>query len=241
MMKPAPNQAAPRYPAVLLLCLTLGACSTGTHPADPFEPFNRNMYAFNDAADRAVLKPVAQAYDKAVPEPGKVLVNNFFANLDDVKTTFNDLLQLKFRQAASDGSRVLFNSTFGIFGLLDVTPRLKKHNEDFGQTLRHWGVPSGPYLMLPLMGPSTVTDASGLYGDSFVSVTGNTDHVPTRNSLYLVDGISTRARLLETEKLLEGVLDRYSFLRDAYLMRRTSLTYDGNPPRPNYDEFDGPE
>ncbi|MFA7300594.1 MAG: VacJ family lipoprotein [Sideroxydans sp.] len=223
---------------ILMLCLTLGACSTAKHPADPFESFNRKVYIFNDTADRAVLKPVAQAYSKAVPTLGKTLINNFFSNLDDVQVTFNDLLQFKFAQAASDGSRVLFNSTFGIFGLLEVTTRLEKHNEDFGQTLRYWGVPAGPYLMLPLLGPSTVTDASGRYADSFVSVTSNTGHVPTRNSLYLVSGINTRARLLDSEKVLDDVLDRYSFLRDAYLMRRVSLAYDGNPPRPNYDEFD---
>jgi len=241
MMKSDHSRHATARLPVLMLCLTLGACSTAMHQTDPFESFNRKVYVFNDTVDRAVLKPVAEGYSKAMPEAGKTLVNNFFSNLDDVLVSFNDLLQFKFRQAASDGSRVLFNTTFGVFGLLEVTTRLEKHNEDFGQTLRYWGVPSGPYLMLPILGPSTVTDTTGLYADSLVSVISNTGHVPTRNTLYLADGLNTRARLLDTEKVLDNALDRYSFLRDAYLMRRVSLTYDGNPPRPNYDEFDDEE
>lgn len=237
MKSDPPRLVTPRLP-VLMLCLAFGACSTATHQADPFESFNRKIYVFNDTVDRAVLKPVAQGYDKVMPGVGKTLVNNFFSNLDDIKVTCNDLLQLKFRQAASDGSRVLFNSTFGLFGLLDVTTRLPKHNEDFGQTMRYWGAPAGPYLMLPLLGPSTVTDSAGLYGDSLTPGIGDIGHVPTRNSLYLGKAINTRARLLDSEKVLEDTLDRYRFLREAYLMRRTSLAYDGNPPRPNYDEFD---
>ncbi|GAB4117186.1 MAG: VacJ family lipoprotein [Sideroxydans sp.] len=232
--------AATRLP-ILMLCLTLCACSTALHQADPFESFNRTVYGFNDTVDRAVLKPVAQGYDKVMPHAGKLMVNNFFSNLDDVKVTCNDLLQLKFRQAASDGSRVLFNTVFGLFGLLEVTTRLDKHDEDFGQTLRYWGVPSGPYLMLPLLGPSTLTDSAGLYGDTMTLGIGDIGHVPTRNSLYLAKVINTRARLLDSEKVLDSALDRYSFLRDAYLMRRVSQAYDGNPPRPNYDEFDGGE
>lgn len=238
MMKPDSSRPITARLPILMLCLLLGACSTTANPSDPFESVNRKVYIFNDSVDQAVLKPVAKGYDKVMPGVGKTLVNNFFSNLDDVLVTFNDLLQFKFRQAASDGSRVLFNTTFGVFGLLEVTTRLEKHNEDFGQTLRYWGVPSGPYLMLPLLGPSTLTDATGRYADSFVSVMSNTGHVPTRNTLYLANGISARARLLDAEKVLDDALDRYSFLRDAYLMQRTSLAYDGNPPRPNYDEFD---
>lgn len=226
---------------ILLLCLMLGACSAPMHQVDPFESFNRKMYSFNDGVDRAVMKPVAQGYARVMPRAGQKLVNNFFSNLEDVKITCNDLLQLKFRQAASDGSRVLFNTTFGLFGLLEVTTRLEKHDEDFGQTLRYWGAPSGPYVVLPLLGPSTVTDSAGLYGDTLSPGIGDIGHVPTRNSLYLAKGINTRVRLLDSEKVLENALDRYSFLRDAYLMRRISQTYDGNPPRPNYDEFDETE
>ena len=222
---------------ILLLCLMLGACSSA-HKADPFEPFNRKMFYVNDVVDRAVIKPVAKGYNAVIPSPGRKMVNNFFSNLDDVLVTFNDLLQFKFRQAISDGSRVVFNTTFGLLGFFEITTRLDKHNEDLGQTLRYWGVPSGPYLILPILGPSTVTDTAGLYGESFVSVYSQINDVSTRNQLYIANGINTRANLLESEKVLDNALDRYSFLRDAYLMRRVSQTYDGNPPRPNYDEFD---
>ena len=172
-----------------------------------------------------------------MPSPAKTMVNNFFSNLDDVVVTANDLLQLKFRQAASDGARVLFNSTFGILGLFNVTNRLEKHNEDFGQTLGYWGVPSGPYLMLPFLGPSSIRDGTGRYIDSFASVISNTRDVPARNSAWAAEGVNTRAGLLEQEKVLdEAIIDRYSFLRDAYLMRRQSLVYDGDPPRQKYDD-----
>jgi phospholipid-binding lipoprotein MlaA len=143
---------------IAVLALILSGCATGTNPADPYESFNRSMYKFNDSLDKAVGKPLAKGYAYVMPTIGKVMVSNFFSNLDDVVVTANDLLQLKFRQAASDGTRVIFNSTLGIFGLFNVTSRLEKHNEDFGQTLGYWGVGPGPYLMLPLLGPSTVRD-----------------------------------------------------------------------------------
>lgn len=226
----------------LLLGLVLAACSTAKHPSDPIEPFNRAVFAFNETVDRSVVKPVARGYDKVVPSPLKRMVSNFFSNLDDVLVTFNDLLQFKFRQAASDGSRVIFNSTFGLLGLFEVTTRLEKHHEDFGQTLRYWGVPSGPYIVLPIFGPSTITDTAGLVVDTYAGVIRqNIDDVSTRNTLYIVNGISTRANMLDSEKVLDNALDRYSFLRDAYLMRRINLTHDGNPPRPNYEEFDEEE
>ena len=184
-----------------------------------------------------MIKPVAERYSAAVPVPAKTMVNNFFSNLDDVVVTANDLLQLKFKQAASDGCRVIFNTTFGVFGLINITDRLEKHNEDFGQTLGYWGVPSGPYLMLPILGPSSIRDGTGLYADSYVSVIANTKHVPTRNTAWAAEGVNTRAGLLEQEKVLdEAVIDRYSFIRDAYLMRRQSLVYDGSPPRQKYEE-----
>ncbi len=232
---------------LLLVSLMLTGCSSitlsrYTQQKDPLERLNRKVYAFNDAVDRAVIKPVAKGYSTAMPGPAKIMVNNFFSNLDDVVVTANDVLQFKFRQAASDGSRVLFNTTFGIFGLINITDRLEKHNEDFGQTLGYWGVPSGPYLMLPILGPSSIRDATGRYADGFFSVINNTNHMPTRNSGWAAEGINTRAGLLEQEKVLdEAVIDRYSFIRDAYLMRRQSLVYDGNPPRPKYEEEDEEE
>lgn len=231
----------------LLLCASFGltGCSTlhlssYTQQKDPFEPLNRKLYALNDMADRAVVKPLAQGYAEAAPQPVKTVVNNFFSNLDDVTVTVNDLLQLKFRQAASDGSRVLFNTTFGLGGLLNVTERLEKHHEDFGQTLGYWGVPSGPYLFLPGWGPSSVRDGVGLYADSFPSAIGNVPHVPTRNTLWAMRSFNARVNLLEQEQVLDdATVDRYSFIRDAYLMHRQSQVYDGNPPRIRYeDEFE---
>jgi phospholipid-binding lipoprotein MlaA len=228
--------------SLLLTSLFLTGCSSINISAyaqqkDPFESFNRGVYAFNDTLDRAVVKPVAKGYVAVMPSPAKTMVNNFFSNLDDVVVTANDLLQFKFRQAISDGCRVIFNTTFGVFGLINITDRLEKHNEDFGQTLGYWGVPSGPYLVLPILGPSSIRDGTGRYMDGFVSVINNTSHMPTRNSAWAAEGINTRANLLDQEQVLdEAVIDRYSFIRDAYLQRRQSLVYDGNPPRPKYDE-----
>lgn len=223
--------------ALATATLTGCAATHAKNPADPLESFNRGVYQFNDAVDKAIAKPVAQGYNAVMPVPGKIMVSNFFSNLDDVVITLNDLLQFKFAQAASDGSRFLFNSTFGIFGLLDVTSRLEKHNEDFGQTLGYWGVGSGPYLMLPLLGPSSVRDGVGLYADSRPSMLRRVNHSRTRNQLYLTTSINRRAQLLDQEKVLdEAALDRYEFIRDAYLLRRQSLVYDGNPPREKYEE-----
>ena len=223
----------------VIAALTLSGCATGTNPADPYESFNRGVYKFNDGLDRAVLKPVAQTYDKAMPSLGKRMVNNFFSNLDDIVVTANDVLQLKFKQACSDGTRVIFNSTVGVLGLFEITTRLEKHNEDFGQTLGYWGIGPGPYLMLPIFGPSTLRDGAGRLVDTVPSQSGKITPVRTRNSLYVVNGIKTRAQLLEAEKVMdETTLDKYQFLRDAYLQHRLSLVYDGDPPRPKYDDYE---
>jgi len=234
--------------SLLLSCLWLTGCSSlpgisnYSQQKDPFESFNRGMYTFNDTVDRAVVKPVAQGYEKVMPSPARTMIDNFFSNLDDVVVTVNDLLQFKFKQAAQDGSRVIFNSTFGIFGLINVAHRIPKHNEDFGQTLGYWGVPSGPYLVLPVLGPSSFRDGVGLYGDSFSSVISNTDHVPSRNSAWAVKGLNTRTNLLEAERVMdEATIDRYTFIRDAYLMRRQNLVYDGSPPRVKFDDEDEEE
>ncbi len=230
--------------SMLLASLLLAGCSSinlsaYTQEKDPFESFNRGVDKFNDKLDRAVIKPVAQGYNKVVPSPVKTMVSNFFSNLDDVVVTANDILQLKFRQAASDAARVAFNTTFGIFGLINITDRLEKHNEDFGQTLGYWGVPSGPYLVLPILGPSTIRDGTGLYTDSYFSVISNTKNVPTRNSAWALEGLDMRVGLLEQEKVLDdAIIDRYSFIRDAYLQHRQSLVYDGNPPRQKFDDDD---
>jgi len=230
--------------ALLLSCVLFSACSPThlsryTQEKDPFETYNRAMFNFNDAIDRAVVKPLAESYVKVTPKPGQKAVDNFFSNLDDVTVTFNDLLQLKLKQAASDGSRVIFNSTFGVFGLIEITSRLEKHNEDFGQTLGYWGMPSGPYLVLPLLGPSSIRDGAGRYADSYVGVISNTQHVPTRNAAYVGEAFNARVHLLDNEKLLDSTsIDRYSSIREAYLMNRRSRIYDGEPPRQRYEDFD---
>lgn len=229
---------------LILIAITLAGCASNraTNPADPLERFNRGVYKFNDTVDKTIVKPVAQGYNTVMPVPGKILVSNFFSNLDDFIVTINDLLQFKFAQAASDGSRFLFNTTFGVFGLFDVASRLEKHDEDFGQTLGYWGVGSGPYIVLPILGPSTLRDSVGLYADSRPSIIRNTEPVRARNQMYVAEAINRRAQLLDQEKILnEAAIDRYEFIRDTYLLRRKSLVYDGNPPRERYDDFDDEE
>jgi phospholipid-binding lipoprotein MlaA len=227
--------------ALLFAVLLLTGCASvpNKNPKDPFESYNRSMYKFNDVLDRNLLKPVAKGYDYVTPNAVKTMLNNFFSNLDDVAATLNDLLQFKFKQAASDGSRVLFNSTFGLFGLFNVTDRLDKHNEDFGQTLGYWGVSSGPYVVLPFFGPSSIRDGVGLYADGKTSVVLNLNDDPVKYGLYATDVVRTRAGVLEAEKTLDDASDRYAFIRDFYMARRQSLVYDGNPPREKYiDEED---
>ena len=227
---------------LILAAASLTGCASthATNPADPFEPFNRSMYTFNDTVDKVIAKPVAQGYNKVMPEAAKYMVSNFFSNLDDVVVTANDLLQFKFVQAFSDGMRFLVNTTVGVGGLIDVASmRLDKHDEDFGQTLGYWGMQTGPYLMLPLLGPSSFRDGIGSIGDSQVSVISRTRHVRTRNQMFLTRAISGRAQLLNQEKVLEGALiDRYAFIRDAYLQQRQSLVFDGNPPHDSYEDED---
>ena len=229
---------------VLPLILLLGGCATTSgyvNPKDPFEKVNRKVYAFNDTVDKAVLKPVARGYVYVMPRAGRIMANNFFSNLGDVVVTANDLLQLKLKQAISDGGRFLINSTIGILGLADPATSfgLPKHNEDFGQTLGYWGVQPGPYLVLPFLGPSDVRDASGLYMDSLVSPSLNINPARTRNEIFMFNFVRVRANLLADESLInEAALDPYSFMRDAYLSHRKTLVYDGHPPMPRYDDYE---
>lgn len=219
--------------ALLLTLFALTGCAThAKNPADPFEGFNRGVYAFNDGVDKLIVKPAALGYDKVMPDTGKTLVGNFFSNLDDVLVTANDLLQFKFKQGFSDGMRVLVNSTVGIGGLVDVASmNLEKHNEDLGQTLGYWGMQRGPFLMLPILGPSSLRDGIGSLGDGQISILPRIYPVYQRNELYLTKGINLRAQLLKTENVMDGaIIDRYAFIRDAYLQRRENLVYDGNPP-----------
>ncbi len=227
--------------ALLISPMLLIGCAGAHNPNDPLEPLNRGIYRFNDTVDKAVIKPVAQGYSAVMPAVGKTMVSNFFSNLDDVVVTANDLLQFKLVQGFSDGMRVFVNTTIGVFGLIDVasTGELKKHNEDFGQTLGKWGVGNGPYLVLPILGPSTLRDSAGLYVDGYSSPVYQIKHMRTRNQAYLARGLNLRAELLDQEKVLrEAMLDPYEFMRDSYLLYRKNLVYDGNPPRTRYDDME---
>lgn len=227
--------------ALLISPMLLIGCAGAHNPNDPLEPLNRGIYRFNDTVDKAVIKPVAQGYSAVMPAVGKTMVSNFFSNLDDVVVTANDLLQFKLVQGFSDGMRVFVNTTIGVFGLIDVasTGELKKHNEDFGQTLGKWGVGNGPYLVLPILGPSTLRDSAGLYVDGYSSPVYQIKHMRTRNQAYLARGTNLRAELLDQEKVLrEAMLDPYEFTRDSYLLYRKNLVYDGNPPRTRYDDME---
>ncbi len=232
-----------------LACLLLASgCATVPgkgDPRDPLEGYNRAVYKFNDTLDRAVLKPVARGYDFALPAPVKTGIRNFFGNLGEVVVIVNDFLQGKGTQGLSDTGRFLVNSTAGIVGLIDVaTPiGLEKHNEDFGQTLGKWGVGSGPFFMIPFLGPSTLRDAPARLVDSQLQYTTQLHDVGWRNSLYGLEVIDARASLLAAGNVLgEAALDPYTFLRDAYLQRRRMLVYDGNPPKsPDDLEEEEPE
>lgn len=226
---------------ILLLCLVTllsVGCATippdaGKNPSDPWEVYNRHVADFNDRADEYVIRPVAEGYAKVVPEPVRDCVGNIFRNLGDVGNAINNLLQGKAYEATSDICRVAINSTVGLLGCFDVASKvgLTRSNEDFGQTLGHWGIGNGPYFVLPLLGPSTVRDTFGrvadVYTDPVSYINGDAYEVAAQ-SLRVVD---VRANLLQASRLLDGAaLDRYQFVRDGYLQRRRNLIYDGNPP-----------
>jgi len=217
--------------ALLLGAALLGGCASGpnAHPRDPLEPFNRGVSEFNEAVDGVVLKPVATAYRDVVPDLVRTGVSNFFGNLRDVWSALNATLQLKPRAAAENALRVGVNTAFGFGGLLDIASEMgiERTTLDFGQTLGRWGVPSGPYLVLPIFGPSTFRDAAGFGVESKGDLVSKVDHIPTRNSLYALRAVETRANLLRATTMLEGAaLDKYSFTRDIYLQRRQSLIDD---------------
>ncbi|TQV78705.1 VacJ family lipoprotein [Exilibacterium tricleocarpae] len=198
------------------------------NPVDPWEGFNRSMFAFNDGVDTYFLKPVAKGYRAITPDPVENSVSNVFGNLLEIRNVINDVLQWKWGKAGNDSGRFLINSTIGIAGLFDVAAKMgleRNDGEDFGQTLATWGVGSGPYLVLPLFGPSNVRDGLSFPIDAFSDPIRYIDHVPTRNSINGVQLISTRAGLLQAESLISG--DKYVFFRDAFLQRREYLILDG--------------
>jgi len=226
--------------AVLAAALTVGGCATN-NPKDPFEPYNRVMFNFNDTIDRAALKPAAEAYTH-LPSFVQTGIGNFFGNLADVWTAVNNLLQGKFENGVTDVMRVAINTTFGLGGLIDISTDagLPKHKEDFGQTLGYWGVTSGPYFVLPIFGPSTIRDALATPVDLAGDPWGYVYPVSLRNTGYAVRTVDLRASVLGASNLLEeAALDRYTFVRDAYLQRRESIIRDGESPRTSYEDEEG--
>ena len=227
--------AAPLFLAAMVLsgCATVPADS-GTDARDPIESFNRQVFEFNDVVDRAVLKPVAQAYEYLLPEPVRDCIGNIFSNFREPSNAVNNLLQGKPIDAVSDTCRFVVNSTVGLLGCFDVARQmgLEKHNEDFGQTLGRWGIGSGAYLVVPILGPSTVRDAIGIYGaEPYLDINFYIDNVRVRNAILGTRVVNQRAELLKTDDLISGAaLDKYRFIRDGYLQRRRSLVYDGSPP-----------
>lgn len=215
--------------------LLLGGCASNGDPRDPLEPLNRSIHAFNETVDRVAMKPLAEAYRAVAPQFVETGVRNVFSNLGDVGVLANDLLQFKGADAVSDFMRLAFNSTFGLFGLLDVASEmgLRKHEEDFGQTLGKWGVTDSPYLVLPFFGPSTFRDTVGLAVDNnYLDPLRRIDDVGIRNRSAFARIVSRRADLLEAKAAVDAAaLDGYEFTRDIYLERRRALVYDGRPPR----------
>ena len=222
---------------LLITVLFSSGCATvegPPNPDDPFESFNRSMFAFNEGVDKYAFKPVAQGYDFIMPSFASKGVTNFFSNVDDIVVFFNQLLQFKFSAAAATSARFVFNTTFGLLGLIDVASHmdLYKKNEDFGQTLAVWGVPSGPYLVLPFLGPLTVRDTAGLAVDwTYFDPIFKRQTLEQSLVTLTIKYIDIRASLLKASNILdETVPDKYAFVRDAWTLRREFLIYDGNPP-----------
>ncbi len=235
--------------ASLALVLVVTGCATQANK-DPLEGLNRGVYKFNDVTDKVILKPIATGYKAITPSPIRKGVNNFFNNLGSVTTVINDLLQFKFAHAFTDAGRFVINSTFGIAGLIDVASmdKIQQHKEDFGQTLGYWGAGDGAYLVLPILGPSSLRDTTGLVFDTLVTdpITyvrnndNNGSRIATSNWLRAAQVLDKRTELLEGKDLVdEASLDSYAFTRDAYLQRRANLVSDGAvSDKPTNDGFE---
>ena len=244
------NRGVSKFCILLLssIMVLLSGCASTQYvesERDPWQGFNRTMYGFNDSLDRAILKPAAQGYQAIAPEFVEQGVRNFFANLDDVSVAVNNLLQGKVTNSLSDVGRIVINSTVGILGLLDVASPMgfRKHDEDFGQTLGAWGMDSGPYIVWPFFGPSTLRDTPSLAVDRVLlnPLTYVELKLGERIAIIALDTVSLRAELLSLEKTVDEIsTDRYTFIREAYLDRRDFLVNDGSPSGDSdlYDELD---
>jgi phospholipid-binding lipoprotein MlaA len=222
----------------LLFALMATGCASGpnANPRDPLEPFNRQVTKFNEAVDAAVLKPVATGYVNVVPSLVRTGVSNFFGNLGDAWSFVNNVLQAKPQAAAESFMRFNVNTFLGLGGLLDIASEMNidRHKEDFGQTLGYWGVPSGPYLVVPILGPSTLRDALVLPVEAKGNLVGGINDDPTRYGLTVLQAVDIRANLLRAGKVLdEAALDKYTFQRDVFLQLRSGAVSDGAlPPEP---------
>ena len=228
---------------VVLLSLLLSACagtqSRNTDPEnDPWEGFNRKVYAFNDGLDK-VVRPVAVGYDKIMPDPFQRGVGNFFRNLDAPVTFVNQILQGKVAQSADTFGRFLINSTIGLLGFFDVATKVGVpfYNEDLGQTMASWGYKDSRYLMLPFFGPSTLRDGTGRLTDSYYHPVGRAVHGYDRWGLLIFRGIDQRARFLSQDAELKQAYDPYVLMRDVWLQNRQYQIYDGDPPLEDYDLY----
>ncbi len=220
--------------ALALVALLLAGCATtgGSRNPDPLEPFNRISYRFNDTLDKALMIPAAKGYQDVTPAPVRRSVGNFFANLRSPIVIANDLLQGKFRQGGSDTARLVVNSTVGLLGLFDPATAmgLPRHRQDFGLTLGRWGIGPGPYLVLPLLGPSDVRDAIGFGVDDQLDPLSQWQQDPAKYELRALDLVDTRARLLPASRIVQESVNPYVFMREGYLQQRRNRVYEGHPP-----------
>lgn len=219
--------------------LLSGCATTNGRVDDPFEPANRVMYAINEPLDKHIVKPIAEAYVEYVPSIIRTGISNYFNNIDDLFSAVNGLLQGKLDKAGHDMGRVMINTFPGILGLIDVASEagIPRGNEDFGQTFGYWGIPQGPYLFVPLFGPSTVRDGTGFVLRVLWSPTTEIPDVAVRNVIYGLGALDLRVQALGATSLIDQAsLDPYTFVRRAYLQRRLYLVHDGNPPREKEEE-----
>lgn len=228
-----------KAPLALCVAALLAGCAMGPTREDPFEPANRVSYKVHEVVDGRIVKPVVQAYIDYTPKPVRQAVTNFFGNIDDMFSFVNDVLQGKGDKAGNDLGRVITNTSFGVLGLIDIASDagIPKGNEDFGQTFGFWGIPQGPYLFIPVFGPTTVRDGAGWIVRSYANPIGYINDVATRNILFALNLVDLRASAMQAETLVnQAALDPYTFIRRSYLQRRQYLVYDGKPPIPKDDE-----
>lgn len=228
-----------RVVALVATTALLCGCAAGPTREDPFEPMNRASFEFHEAVDGHIVRPMIQAYVDYTPRLVRVAITNFFGNIDDLFSAINGMLQGKGDKAGNDLGRVITNTGFGLLGLIDIASDagIEKGNEDFGQTFGFWGIPQGPYLFIPFFGPTTVRDGSGWIIRAYTTPVGYIGDVPLCNSIWGVGYVDLRSQALEAENIVnQAALDKYTFIRRAYLQRRQYLVYDGKPPPPKDEE-----